>query len=222
MKSWIHQIKFLALLFTPIAVFASEVDWLYREPVTYISQHDPARIKIAAIGMLDLDPHPYQTNVKEIVYFDQHLRYDNVSKWEAGRELQIAYSASTGSVLLDPESGKFVEIISGLSTHPIDAIHRHQMEHGNTAEHAIAADRTVKLWKQEIARIYRMLKLRFPAHTKELDHAEQNWLKHCQSDLEALSCVTDKSGTIHIIHSYSDRLILHRVHALRITRWGRQ
>jgi hypothetical protein len=144
-----------------------------------------------------------------------------VNQWETGREINIAYSSTCGAVLLDPSSGKYIEIIDGLAEHPLDSIYQKNIGAGSTMEMVIAANEIIDLWKLEIARIYDRLRIEFPNDTAILNVAESQWNDHCAADLRAMSSATSDAGTIHSIISGNDRIALYRNHALRIANWGR-
>ncbi len=59
------------------------------------------------------------------------LTYDDVSQWKPGRTVNIAYAVETGTVLLDPASGQYCEIITGLKEHPLDLLHQGKMGEGS-------------------------------------------------------------------------------------------
>ena len=136
---------------------AAKVIWLYSNPVTFISNHDVARIKLQGHDPIDLDDviyHSNNTTGKSPLTPSHYLTFDEVNQWKSGREINIAYSSTSGAVLLDPRSGKYIEIIHGLKVHPLECVYQSKVGGGSTMEMVIAANEIIDLWKLEIARIY--------------------------------------------------------------------
>jgi hypothetical protein len=203
---------------------ATEGIWLYAKPVTFISNHDVARIKLEAHTPIDLDDviyHSDSNSTYPLFNQSQNLTYNDVNQWESGREINIAYSSTCGAVLLDPSSGKYIEIIDGLAEHPLDSIYQGNIGAGSTMEMVIAANEIIELWKLEIARIYGRLRIEYQNDLELFNTAESQWNDHCAADLRAMSSATSDAGTIHSILSGNDRITLYRNHALRLAKWGR-
>lgn len=198
--------------------------WLYAKPVTFISNHDVARVKLVDHPTIDLDDviyHSGSTSEPTPIATPQSLTFDEVNQWKSGREISIAYSSTCGAVLLDPSSGKYIEIIHGLKAHPLDSVYQKNIGGGSTMEMVIAANEIIDLWRLEIARIYDRLRIEFPNDTAIFNVAESQWKQHCDTDLQASLLTSSKEGTIHSILSANDRITLYRNHALRIANWGR-
>jgi len=93
------------------AASAQTPKWDWSENVAYQDTHDPNAILLDGLRAVD------------VVYGE--LKWEDVDAWPKGKPLLLAYSAKTGTVLLDPDSGKRLWVISGLKQHPIDAIVQH-------------------------------------------------------------------------------------------------
>jgi uncharacterized protein YeaO (DUF488 family) len=214
----------ICCLFSQTTTRAAASEWLYSTELKFISNHDVARIKLEGLDPIDLDNviyHADPSSSHPLFSDSRSLTYDDVNQWQSGRIINIAYSSTCGTVLLDPASGKYIEIINGLEAHPIEMIYQQMMGNESTLKQVLAANEAIKLWKLEIARTYERLRLEFPHNATAFDTAEQQWHQHCEADLAAMSSATSNEGTIHSIISATDRISLHRNHALRIAQWGR-
>jgi uncharacterized protein YecT (DUF1311 family) len=84
--------------------------WEWSEKATFLGTQDPMHI------VLNGD--------REIEVIYSALRHEDVEAWPIGKSLLLGYAAKTGAVLIEPDTGKFLPIISGLKQHPIDTIIR--------------------------------------------------------------------------------------------------
>ncbi len=98
------------LLLSPLVCVAQTQasPWEWSEKAVFLTTHDPMVIQLDGDREL------------EVIY--DAVRYEDVEKWPEGKSMQLAYSAKTGAVLIDPDNGKFLPVITGLKQHPIDAI----------------------------------------------------------------------------------------------------
>jgi hypothetical protein len=222
----------LLLLITPASLQAvappdTESSWIYYAPATFVDHHDGARIDLVGHPPIYVDSEVYYSGLYESdpvspLQTPRSLVYESATKLKKGQELRIAYSTKTGPVLLDPMTGKYIEIISGLGQLPLDMLYELKLGHGSTAEEVIAANRMVVLWEAEIARVYDRLRLEFPDEKEVFDNAQTQWDVYCEADNAARNVTFDKDGTIWSIVAARDRVDLYRSHALRLAKWGRQ
>ena len=204
------------------ATATTESTWLYAAPATLENHYDQARIELKGYDPIFVDAGIYYSEFNDnatSLRTQSSITYKNASQWETGRTLNIAYSTKTGAVLLDPATGQFIEIISGLQKHPLDIIQ--EQGAGCTADTVATIADVANLWQAEIQRIYARLRREFPQNSAAFDHAEAQWHKHCQADHAARYITFNKQGSIHSISSAYSYIELYRNHALRLAQWGR-
>ena len=219
----IFFVALLTILATLQAATATaESTWLYAAPATLENHYDQARIELKGHDSIFVDAGIYYSEFNDnatSLRTQPSITYKNASQWETGRTLSIAYSTKTGAVLLDPATGQFIEIISGLQKHPLDIIQ--EQGPGCTAGTVDTIADVANLWQAEIQRIYARLRREFPQNSAAFDHAEAQWHKHCQADHAARHITFNKQGSIHSISSAYSYIELYRNHALRLAQWGR-
>jgi len=88
--------------------------WEWSEKVTFGGTQDPKQIVLS------------DNRGIEVIY--DALKYEEVDQWPVGKSLLLGYAMKTGAVIIDPDTGKFLPIISGLKQHPIDTIIRRCIE----------------------------------------------------------------------------------------------
>jgi len=194
--------------------------WIYARFVVFDRDYDIGQVNLHGLSPIYMDDVVYMSKSKYLST-PECLTYKDFSKWEEGKSLTIAYSAETGAVLLDPTSGKYIAIISGLEDHPIEWIYKDKVGEGSTASEVVAANDIIEIWAVEIARIYDRLRREFPEQVAVFNDAEQKWEASCDADQAARCVAFDKRGSIYSITAARDRVALYRNHALRLAGWGR-
>jgi|GEM_PF-2920677 len=191
--------------------------WIYSRPVIFDRDYDFGQVDLHGLPPIHIDDVVYHSELTS----PESLTYEDFSMWEDGKSLTIAYAAQTGAVLLDPVTGKYIEIINGLEDHPIELIYKDKVGEGSTASEVVAANEIIEVWAIEIARIYNRLRQEYPEQVGVFNNAEQKWESYCEADQSARRVAFGKPGSIYSITAARDRVALYRNHALRLAGWGR-
>lgn len=113
-----------------------------------------------------------------------NISWAEIERWERGKLLHIAYRPESGVVLLDPQSGKYIPIISGLELHPIDLFLKKKLEKARTTyDYRIAHQGATNLWDIEIHRAYKDLLSSYPSCMEDLKEEEVNLFKKSENAL---------------------------------------
>ena len=187
-----------------VGVPAGANEWLYREEVSYVTRHDPVSIELKG-------NHELQVSYAGIT-------------WKAGRRLVIAYKPETGSVLLDPATGKHTSILRSTKMHPIDALWRKEArEAPNTIASAAVQVKAGELWDKELNRVYKLLledawPRKFTRQEKDaLISSQRKWIQFRDAQLAAISAIYGKrNGTVQKINAAHQVMELTRSQALRL------
>ncbi len=193
-----------------VGVPAGANEWLYREEVSYVTRHDPVSIELKG-------GHELQVSYAGITWKD-------VSGWKVGRRLVIAYKPETGSVLLDPATGKHTSILRSTKMHPIDTLWRKEArEAPNTIASAAIQVKAGSLWDKELNRVYKLLledawPRKFTRQEKDaLINSQRKWIQFRDAQLAAIGVVYGKrNGTVQKINSAHQAMELTRSQALRL------
>lgn len=219
------KIQILVLFLFASQLIAASPEWLYTKACVYKTNYDSAIIMLEGHDRIYLDDVVYYSNrfnePKSPLETDDSLVYDQASQWLVGKKLSIAYSAETGAVLLDPDTGKYCEIIEGLKKHPLDALHAGYVGEGSTASVVVGASKVIELWKLEIQRIYNRLRSEFPDHVTEFNDAEASWEAFYADHLKGLKVANDKRGSVYSNAYAEEHLKLVSDFAKGLARWGR-
>ncbi|HET7269056.1 MAG TPA: lysozyme inhibitor LprI family protein [Oleiagrimonas sp.] len=98
----------LALGFSANAAAKGHWDW--SQEVRYVGNHDPHRVWLDG------------TKDKNIEVIFGAIPWDELNAWPKGKQLLLAYSGKTGTVLVDPDSGKWDAVVGGIKHQPIDLL----------------------------------------------------------------------------------------------------
>jgi uncharacterized protein YecT (DUF1311 family) len=115
----------------------------------------------------------------------------DIDKWPRGKHLNIAYSAEDGAVLLDPDSGKFALIISGLQQHPIDIMtDRCLQTAGTTSEIVKCHAEELGFWDKEMNRFYTLVLASLsPEQRQAVQTSQREWLRFRDAQKAAAAAV---------------------------------
>lgn len=215
------MLRFLTSVLLITQALTAAPEWLYKASCEYQADHDMARVDLAGYDPLYLDNVAYCSRFDGDDLFPDSLKYEDVSKWKPGRSVSIAYASETGAVLLDPATGKYCEITSGLTQHPLDLLREEYIGEGSTASVVVGTSKVIDLWKKEIARIYDRLRYEFPEQVAELDQAQESWEAFYAAQLKVLGIVNDKGGSIYSLAYAQEHLKLVSDYAKGLAGWGR-
>ena len=193
-----------------VGVPAGANEWLYREEVRYLSRHDPSIIRLKGGQGL---------RVKYAA-----ITWKDVSGWKADRRLTMAYKPETGSILLDPATGKYISILSSTKMHPIDILLRKESDKApNTLASVNAQVKAGELWDKELNRVYKLLledawPRKFTRQEKDaLISSQRKWIQFRDAQLAASGVVYGKrNGTAQKINAAFQATDLTRSQALRL------
>ncbi len=185
-------------------------EWLYQEEVSYVTQNDPSIIEVKG--------------GHELIVSYVGITWKDVSGWKAGRRLVMAYKPETGSVLLDPASGKHTSILSSTKMHPIDILWRKEARTApNTLAAAAVQVKAGGLWDKELNRVYKLLledawPRKFTRQERDaLISSQRKWIQFRDAQLAAIGRVYGKrNGTVQRINSAHQAMELTRSQALRL------
>ncbi|WP_168184713.1 lysozyme inhibitor LprI family protein [Oleiagrimonas sp. MCCC 1A03011] len=183
--------------------------WAWQQSVQFEADHDPSRVVLR---------NGTDTMNLEVIY--DGLAWKQVDAWPKGKALQLAYSEKTGTVLVDPVSGKSVTVLDGLKTQPIDrlldaclkkAVSTRDIE-GCYGEAYHRWDAQMNLWYR---RFMASKDADIDTAAKEsMRVAQRQWLKYRDAQFDALSDLYGhRSGTIWPVIAMRKRIALPRTRA---------
>lgn len=159
--------------------------WMISRPVAYAENHDPGMIWLRDGSKLE-------------VRFTE-IPWEVVNTWKPGKALALAYSSATGPVLVDPQTGRALPVVSGWKTHPLDEYLAGQSgRDGSTLDRVQAQSREHQLWRREMERLYGELRRRLDAKQQEkLVGAQAQWERWAKLEVELIGALNDgESGSL--------------------------
>ena len=179
--------KFLSALFVLLLGLmssCSEVESLYKEDVHYQENHDPSLSSGPEVGWLYKEDVQYQENhdPSRIFLIDgrilfmtcNNISWQEIENWKKGKLLHIAYRTETGSVLLDPLSGKYIPIKSGLTEHPLSVLMDKRGDRGGSTRDMVNWHiEFEELWRQDMNRSHSELLEAYSSYLEDMDRDER-------------------------------------------------
>ncbi|WP_184655041.1 lysozyme inhibitor LprI family protein [Oleiagrimonas soli] len=207
------MVPLLAMCAVSFAGHAAASDtWAWQQSVQFEADHDPSRV-IVRDGA--------DTMNLEVMY--DGLTWKQVDAWPKGKPLRLAYAEKTGTVLVDPVSGKSVTVLDGLKTQPIDRLLDVCLKKAVSTRDIVACygegyhrwDAQMNLWYR------RFMASKDPdidAKAKQsMRVAQRQWLHYRDAQFDALSDLYGhRSGTIWPVIAMHKRLALPRARALAL------
>lgn len=207
----------------PIALIAATVCWSTALANQSVKTPDTAR-QFAAYTQALQSTKPNWLHTRPVKVVSCHMQ--GVAELEDGstllvpwepplnKELLIAYSIETGSVITDPQTGFHTPYCSR-NPHPIDVLSSdNDCANQDTASTVIGQGSISGLWLKEIDRVYRWMELVLPK--TQVEESQRAWAEYLNSTTAlALSCY-EKSGTQCTVEYASARTDLIRDHARKL------
>ena len=119
------------------------------------------------------------------------LTAEDINKWPQGKRVRIAYNTEDGTVLLDPDTGKFALILVGLEEHPIDFITSRCLQSAAATSEIVECQREeLGFWDKEMNRYYGLLMASLSAVQKQaVQTAQREWLPYRDAQRAAAAAV---------------------------------
>jgi hypothetical protein len=176
-------------------------EWIHATEVTYQENHDPSMVWLKDGRHL------------QVTY--GHPSLDEVSAWQPGRTLRLAFSAATGPVLIDPETMGRLPVIGGLERdHPLDLLLRQNLEHSpDTISIVEAYVQNAARWETEVGRLYEELSepAYLPAEVRDgVRQSARSWAEFQRHQVRGAGALLNlPAGTMWGIHhaEYAHRLV---------------
>ena len=149
------------------------------------------------------------------------IKWETVNQWGKGRPLTISYSPDTGVLLIDQDSKRGIEIVSGLEKHPIDLLTDQRLEKDRTTFGAgDAYVFAAKLWEREVERATAAMieEVETGRARAALTESRVQWRKFQQAEIRAIREIYDRDGSIWKVVSAQRTVELNRDQALRLNR----
>lgn len=159
--------------------------WLFSETVIYRENRDPTMVWLA--------------DGRQLQVFFGEIPAEQIDTWQAGRPLRLAYSAQTGSVLIDPATSVQLPVLAGLGEgHPLDLLLAQQLvAAANTQAVVEAYAASSELWDGERRRGLGLLLASsvVPTKTKQtLRQADSRWATYREAQVEAAATLYSRGG----------------------------
>lgn len=189
----------------------AKTHWEWSQKVRFVADHDPSRIVVQGKQRINM----------EVIYDD--IDWEQVNAWPQGKTLLLAYSGKTGTLLLNPDTGKSVTVLDGLPQQPIDLLMQNCLDGAQTSldiRDCYAAaysrwDRQMNLWYQ---RFMTSQSAGINAAAKKaLRTAQRQWLKFRDAQFSAINAeYGPRQGSIWPTIAISKRVALPKQRALAI------
>lgn len=190
---------FSLLLFLMVPAIAQET-WLHSQDVIYEGHSESTWYKL-------------QDGREVQIVYDERT-WPLLDAWPQGKRVQIAYNATQGPVLVDPDKGTVVNLLQIDGDHPIDTGRRQCLETAMTTQSMVECNDNAGLsWKREMERVYTaMLKDLKPQERAKVQSAQTQWLNFLNSEIEAIAAL-DTQGTMSRISRSGRVTALYRTRA---------
>lgn len=180
-------------------------EWNVTEAVVYRRFRDPLVIELADDRQLQLAPPGFA---------DEH-----VNRWSPGRALVVAYSAQSGAVVIDSETGTHMAVLAGFGkSHPLDRLLERSLNLAvSQLDRVEAYDVSARHWDAETKRIddFILRDERVPeAGQRAVQKARQAWADYREKQRGVVRQLYNlPSGTIWSLYSAQHQHQVARNHA---------
>ncbi|WP_375172419.1 lysozyme inhibitor LprI family protein [Marinobacter sp.] len=163
----------------------------FEKLTTYLDNYDPGYVKLG--------------NGEEVQVGFESISWEEVEAWSSGKHVSVVYEPDSGMRLRDLESNRTIPAYFYSGESPLDQIEDACIEiASDTLEHAECYKASLQAWDTELNQNYRSLMSRLDDQEKsKVRAAQRQWIEYRDAQLEAVSLISNRPGTVWTIRAAS-------------------
>ena len=176
----------------------------FEEITTYVGNHDPGYVELG--------------NGQEVTVDFDPIPWEEVDDWQVGKLVSLIYEPATQIRLKDLDSQTSVPVYFYSGDHPIDRLESACIDvAGDTISYAECYSQSRKAWDMELNSNYLMLlKMLDDEEKSKVRAAQRQWIKFRDAQIEAVSTIAQRPGTIWTIRAANLNSGLTKAQAMRL------
>lgn len=163
----------------------------FEKLTTYLDNYDPGYVKLG--------------NGEEIQVGFESISWEEVDAWPSGKPVSVVYEPDSGMRLRDPESGRTIPVYFYSGESPLDQIEDACIEvASDTLEYSECYKASLQAWDAVLNQNYTSLMSILDGQEKvKVREAQRQWIEYRDAQLEAVSQLSNRPGTIWTVRAAS-------------------